>query len=181
MAERKHTGWTARLLCALALALLAPLHVAQAQQQDAAETLARPLAEDPELEQRVLTLSHELRCLVCQNQSVAESNAPLAVDLRDKVREQMRAGRSDDEIRSYMVERYGDFVLYTPPLKGSTVLLWTLPGLLFLAGIVMLVITLRRRTGEARPALSEQERARALKMLEADAPAAPSDTREPPL
>lgn len=84
---------------------------------------------------------HELRCLVCQNQTIAESNAPLAADLRDQVRSQIEAGRSDEEIRSYLIARYGDFVLYNPPLKPRTWLLWLAPfGLLALA----LIIVLRR-------------------------------------
>lgn len=84
---------------------------------------------------------HELRCLVCQNQTIAESNAPLAADLREQMQKQIESGRSDEEIRSYLIARYGDFVLYNPPLKPRTWLLWLAPfGLLALA----LIIVLRR-------------------------------------
>src|ERR1700687_5710113 len=85
---------------------------------------AAPAADDPALEQRVMTLSAELRCLVCQNQSLADSHADLAIDLRNQVREQMRSGRSDDQIKTWLTQRYGDFVLYRTPVKSSTWLLW---------------------------------------------------------
>lgn len=95
-------------------------------------------AADTALEQRVNRLSAELRCLVCQNQSLADSHAPLAVDLKNQVREQMRAGRSDGEVIDYMTQRYGDFVLYRPPWKATTLLLWLGPLLLALAGLAHL-------------------------------------------
>jgi cytochrome c-type biogenesis protein CcmH len=110
---------------------------------------AAPAAADPALEQRVMTLASELRCLVCQNQTIADSNAPLAEDLRNQVREKMRQGSSNSEIIDYMVARYGDFVLYRPPLKLTTVLLWFGPLLLLAAGFtVLLRRVLRRRTGQ---------------------------------
>src|SRR5207245_11469173 len=94
---------------------------------------AAPAAADPALEQRVMTLAAELRCLVCQNQTLADSNAPLAEDLRNQVREKMRQGASDSEIVDYMVARYGDFVLYRPPVKATTLMLWFGPLLLLAA------------------------------------------------
>ena len=102
-------------------------------------------AADPAFEKRVTRLSEELRCLVCQNQTIADSNAELAVDLRNQVREQMRQGRSDDAIRSYMVERYGDFILYRPPVKASTALLWFGPLVLVVGGIGGLMLYVRQR------------------------------------
>ena len=110
---------------------------------------AAPAAGDPALEQRVMTLASELRCLVCQNQTLADSNAPLAEDLRNQVREKMRQGESDNQIVDYMVARYGDFVLYRPPLKLTTVLLWFGPLLLLAGGfVVMLRRVLRRRPAQ---------------------------------
>ncbi len=100
-----------------------------------AEEVAHP---DPQVEQRLKDLGEQLRCLVCQNQTIAESNAGLALDLRNQIRAQVAAGRSDDEIRAYMVERYGDFVLYRPPLKATTVLLWVGPFALLGVGIAVL-------------------------------------------
>ena len=126
---------------------------------------APPAAEDPVLEKRVMELSEELRCLVCQNQSLADSHADLAVDLRNQVREMMKAGKSDAEIREFMVARYGDFVLYNPPVKTTTLVLWAGPFVLLLAGGIVLAIYLRRRA-ERMPAQDitdeERERARAL-------------------
>src|SRR5678815_1673632 len=91
--------------------------------------------EDPALEKRVHDLSSELRCLVCQNQTLADSNAPLAVDLRNQVREQLKGGKSERDVIDFLVARYGDFVLYRPPLQANTVLLWLGPFLLLVAGL----------------------------------------------
>ena len=103
--------------------------------------------EDPALEKRVHDLSSELRCLVCQNQTLADSSAPLAEDLRREVRSLAVAGKSDDEIRAFLVARYGDFVLYRPPVKGTTWLLWFGPfALLALGALVWLGVVRRRRT-----------------------------------
>jgi cytochrome c-type biogenesis protein CcmH len=107
---------------------------------------AAPASADPALEARVTRLAAELRCLVCQNQTIADSNAELAVDLRNRVREMLRAGRSDEEVLAYMTERYGDFVLYRPPLKPTTTLLWFGPALLLAIGAGVLVTVLRRRS-----------------------------------
>jgi cytochrome c-type biogenesis protein CcmH len=127
---------------------------------------ALPESADPVLEKRVVKLTSDLRCLVCQNQSLADSHADLAIDLKNQVRAQMLEGKSDAEIRDYMVARYGDFVLYDPPFKARTVLLWAGPFLLMLIGLGGLAIYLRGRrnrvdAGELAPA----DRARAEKML----------------
>ena len=120
------------------------------------------------LDKRVAALADELRCLVCQNQTLAESNAPLAVDLRNQIREQLAKGASEGEVREFMVARYGDFVRYRPPLKASTLLLWFGPFLLLATGIALLVRAVRRRRAAASPApLSEEERARAARLLDA--------------
>jgi cytochrome c-type biogenesis protein CcmH len=130
---------------------------------------AQPVAADPALEERVTALATELRCLVCQNQTLADSNAPLAVDLRNQIRERMREGASERDIIAYMVERYGDFVLYRPPWKATTLLLWLGPILLMLGGLAALYYRLaRRRREEAKPALSGAERARAAALLRDD-------------
>jgi len=125
----------------------------------------RAWADDPALERRVTNLAHEMRCLVCQNQTLAESNAPLAVDLRNEIREQVAAGKSDQDVVDFMVARYGDFVLYRPPLKGTTVLLWTGPFLFVIAGFAFLIRVLRKRK-VAAPELSAAERERAARLLE---------------
>ena len=122
-------------------------------------------AQDPALERRALALERELRCLVCQNQTLAESNAPLAMDLRNQIREQLAAGKSEHEITDYLVARYGDFVLYRPPLKGTTVLLWAGPFVFLLGGFYLLARVLRRRRA-AVIALSDADRSRAAKLLE---------------
>jgi cytochrome c-type biogenesis protein CcmH len=120
---------------------------------------------DPALEKRVVGLAHELRCLVCQNQTIADSNAPLAVDLRNQIREQLTQGASEQDVIDFMVARYGDFVLYRPPLKATTVALWAGPFLLLALGIFVLVRRLVRRRAPA-PQLSDAERARAARLLE---------------
>lgn len=124
-------------------------------------------ADDAALEQRVQRLSEELRCLVCQNQSLADSHADLAVDLKNQVREKLKQGASEKDVIAFMTERYGDFVLYRPPMKATTLLLWFGPGLLLVAGLVALFLRLRRRAAvEAEPALTSDERARAAALLE---------------
>jgi cytochrome c-type biogenesis protein CcmH len=106
---------------------------------------AQDLAEDPVLEKRMIGLAEKLRCLVCQNESLASSHSELAEDLRREVREQMSKGMSDEEIIDYLVARYGDFVLYEPRVKASTLLLWFGPFLLLGGGAAMLIFQLRRR------------------------------------
>jgi len=122
-------------------------------------------AADPVLEKRVMALAEELRCLVCQNQTLADSNAPLAEDLRNQLREKMREGKSDAEVVDFLVERYGDFVLYRPPLKARTALLWFGPLLLLAAGFgVLLRRVLRRRPGQDAE-ITASERKRAAELL----------------
>ena len=120
--------------------------------------------------QRIRSLEEKLRCLVCQNQTIADSNAELAADLRRQIKEQIAAGKSDKEIVDYMVARYGDFVLYQPPVKSTTLLLWAGPALLVLVGFVVLVRTVRaRRAASEAPALTAEERDRAARLLRGDA------------
>ncbi len=121
-------------------------------------------ADDAALDKRVIDLAAELRCLVCQNQSLAESNAGLAVDLRNQIREQLARGASEREVVDFMVARYGDFVLYRPPLKASTFFLWFGPFVLLIAGIYVLIRRIRRqRTMNGQ--LSEADRLRAEQLL----------------
>jgi cytochrome c-type biogenesis protein CcmH len=125
--------------------------------------VARP---DPAVEARLKDLAEELRCLVCQNQTIADSSAPLALDLRNQIRTQIGAGRSDGEIRAYMVERYGDFVLYRPPFKATTAVLWAAPFLLLLAGATTLAMVVRRRRAQTQaPARPGERRAELEKLL----------------
>ena len=120
--------------------------------------------QEGDLDRRVAELSQELRCLVCQNQTLAESNAPLAVDLRNQVREQLAAGKSEQDVIDFMVARYGDFVLYRPPFKASTLFLWVGPFVFLLLGAWLLVRRVGRRAPEV--CLSDEDRARAAKLLE---------------
>ncbi len=146
----------AKLLASLVMALL--LVAAQAKE-------GVPMAADPALEARLNKLSETLRCLVCQNQSIADSHAELAIDLKNQVREMMVRGKSDEEIVAYLVQRYGDFVLFRPPLKPATSLLWFGPLLLFLIGLAALgfrVARQRRQAVEPTLGTEERERVRAL-------------------
>ena len=144
----------AALACALALA--AGMALAQDKKGEA-------------LEKRVMDLSAELRCLVCQNQTLADSNAPLAVDLRNTVREQLAKGASEREVIEFMTARYGDFVLYRPPFKGTTLLLWLGPFLLLAFGVFLFLRKVRGRQAP-QPPLSDEERARAARLLEQGEP-----------
>ena len=108
--------------------------------------MALPASPDPALEARVMKLSAELRCLVCQNQTIADSNAGLAVDLRNQVREMLKRGDTPEQITDYMTARYGDFVLYRPPVKSSTAVLWYGPAALLVLAVVVLLLIVRRRT-----------------------------------
>ena len=128
---------------------------------------AVPTEMDPGSQARAVKLAEKLRCLVCQNQSIADSNAELANDLRTQIREQIAAGKSDDEIVNYMVNRYGDFVLYQPPVKTTTILLWAGPALLLVAGFFVLIRNLRRRQS-AEPVLTAEEHERAARLLAGD-------------
>lgn len=130
---------------------------------------ARPSSDDPVLEERVMNLSRELRCLVCQNETLADSRADLANDLRNQIREQMKAGKTDEEIVAYLTARYGDFVLYRPPVMPTTYLLWFGPFILLLAGLVILFRYVRQRRNlisEQQP-LSVDDHHRAEALLEA--------------
>ncbi len=120
------------------------------------------MLKDPKLEARARELSRELRCMVCQNQSIDESEAPLARDLRLLVRERLTKGDTDPQVLDFLVARYGEFVLLKPPLEGSTIILWALPPVALLAGAIGLFFAVRRRrTGQLEPAtLSTEERRR---------------------
>jgi cytochrome c-type biogenesis protein CcmH len=128
---------------------------------------AAPMAEDLAIEKRMVAISEELRCLVCQNESLSGSHAELAQDLRREIRKMIGEGKTDQEILDFMVARYGDFVRYRPPMKPTTWLLWGGPFLLLAGGIGALIAFLRRRTKEdAAPALSDEERRRAAALLD---------------
>ena len=127
---------------------------------------AQDLAKDPVLEKRMVGLAENLRCLVCQNESLASSHAELAEDLRREVRELMQKGMSDQEIKDYLVARYGDFVLYEPPVKSFTLLLWLGPFALLLVGMGVLVLQVRnRRKTVTETTLSPEAQARAAALL----------------
>lgn len=126
---------------------------------------AKDLAADPVLEKRMIGLAERLRCLVCQNESLASSHAELAEDLRREVREQMQKGKNDQEIIDYLVARYGDFVLYDPPMKSYTMLLWFGPFAMLLLGAGVLVFQLRKRRQTVQESVltpEAQERAASL-------------------
>ncbi|NJD34369.1 MAG: cytochrome c-type biogenesis protein CcmH [Betaproteobacteria bacterium] len=128
---------------------------------------AAPMAADLEVEKRMVAISEELRCLVCQNESLSGSHAELAQDLRREIRTMIGQGKTDKEILDFMVARYGDFVRYRPPVKPTTWLLWGGPFLLMAGGIAALIFFLRRRAKDnAAPALSEEEHRRAAALLE---------------
>lgn len=128
---------------------------------------ASPVAEDPVLEKRLVELSENLRCLVCQNESLAGSRADFAIDLRREIREQMKANKSNEEIIDFLVARYGDFVLYNPPFKATTVLLWFGPLILFIGATTALIVYLRhRRTQIDDIPLSESQRLKAEALIE---------------
>ncbi len=131
-----------REACRFAAALLAAcwLSISGAYAGEAAR-----LAKDPANEARMMALAAELRCLVCQNQTIADSHAGLAEDLRQQIRDMLAQGKTEREIRDYMTDRYGDFVLYRPPFKASTALLWVGPALLMVGAVGSLVVVLRRR------------------------------------
>ena len=141
--------FAALLLCLLA-ALAGPSHARE----------AAAMAEDEQVEKRLVAISEEMRCLVCQNESLAGSHADLAQDLRREIREMIKQGKSDSEIMEFMVSRYGDFVRYRPPLKGTTLFLWFGPLLLLVAGVASLIIYLRRRAARVTdtPLTAEEQR-----------------------
>jgi len=150
----------AKLLLGLLLILLSCLSLAIVAKE------AQPSAADPVLEERVMKLSKELRCLVCQNETLADSRADLANDLRREIREQMKAGKSDKEIIAYLTDRYGKFILYNPPVDPTTYLLWFGPFVLLLAGLAFLFRYLKqRRELITEQPLSADERRRAETLL----------------
>jgi cytochrome c-type biogenesis protein CcmH len=143
MAEHLRKLWLAVLLASAALCTTAKE--------------AAPAAEDPVLEARLIEITSELRCLVCQNETIAASSADLANDLRREIRTMLRRGDSNEQILKYMTDRYGDFVLYRPPVKGTTALLWAGPALLLAGGVLTLVVVLRRRARLADDAFEPDE------------------------
>ena len=149
-----------QFLACICLALF--IHIAHADE-------AAPLASDPVLEQRLVSISEEMRCLVCQNESLSGSRSELAQDLRREIRDLIKQGKTDAEIRTFMVDRYGDFILYRPPVKPTTWLLWIGPFVLMFAGIVALLMYLRRRnTQVATTSLSDDENKRIDALLRDD-------------
>ena len=148
-----------------ALALLLSLLAGVAQATDSATEAA--LAADPVAEKRLQAISSELRCLVCQNQTIADSNAELAQDLRREVRSMIQSGQSDQQIIDFMVARYGDFVLYRPPFNSITLLLWGGPAVLLIGGLLALRRYIRRRAARLAndTPLSADESRRAEQLL----------------
>lgn len=126
---------------------------------------APALANDPALEERVLEISQELRCLVCQNETIAASHADLAVDLRQQIRTKLQEGETPDQIRKFMVDRYGEFVLYKPRLSAKTLLLWGGPFVLLLLALFILWRTIRHRPGDSEPTMTAQDTQRARELL----------------
>jgi len=154
------------LIGAIALSMQA---AAQADAPD--PTRDQPLA-DPAQEAQARAFMREIRCVVCQSQSIDESDAEIAAQLRNAIREQMAAGKNEDEIRAYLVARYGDFVLFNPPFKSTTLVLWAGPFVLVAIGLGVVILQRRRKTvvtpsgaGLAPPDLSESERARVQSLL----------------
>jgi cytochrome c-type biogenesis protein CcmH/NrfF len=151
--NKMHSSTVRRIFCVLFICITVAAYSAEP-------------AKDVQLEQRVNAVAAELRCLVCQNQSLADSNADLAVDLKNQIREKMRDGASEADIVAYMVARYGDFVLYRPPVKLTTVLLWGGPFVLMVLGLLLLVRRLRERgRGAAEAPLTQADHARAAALL----------------
>jgi cytochrome c-type biogenesis protein CcmH len=140
---------------------------------------AAPLADDPVTEQRLIAISEEMRCLVCQNESLAGSRSELANDLRREIRILISEGKTDNQIRSFMVDRYGDFVLYRPPVKPITWILWIGPFVALLAGIVGLMVYLRRRN-QSMPStsLSEEDNRRIDALLRGSKPGLIENTHD---
>jgi cytochrome c-type biogenesis protein CcmH len=145
-----------RWLSMLALTALAGLSLAQE---------ARPLAEDPVLEAKVMRIAEELRCLVCQNETIAASHAELALDLRKQIRQKLQQGQSQEQILDFMVQRYGDFVLYRPPVKSTTWLLWAGPFVLLGIALIVLVTNIRRRRAPDAAPLQADEAERVRRLL----------------
>ena len=151
-----------RWFCVIAASLLLSTQVALAVQPD-------EMLGDPRLEARARALSRELRCMVCQNQSIDDSEAPLARDLRLLVRERLRAGDSDQKVLDFLVARYGEFVLLRPPLQWHTALLWLTPLVLLIGGAIVLIVLARQHKRAHESALlSDDEQARLARLLAQD-------------
>ena len=140
-----------------------------------AQTEAPPIADDPALENRVKEIAQELRCLVCQNETIAASHAELAIDLRHQIRDKLAQHQSKQEIIDYMVDRYGDFILYKPPLKPRTWILWLSPFLLLIIGFYLLREQIRNLKNRPAQTLSEQDQLRAQALLKPQ-----TNTSQPP-
>ena len=158
-----HHGFFRSVLFILALSSLGLLAVnAHAQ-----SNIAQPLAKDPALEARVMDIAKDLRCLVCQNETIAGSHADLAIDLRNQIQDQLEAGKSKNEIMQYMVDRYGDFILFKPPVKSSTLVLWLGPFLLLLLGMWTLWSFIKKQSKTKKVTVfSDQDLSQARAMLE---------------
>ncbi len=138
IAKSQHINKVCRLIILLLILLMSP-GLSWSKQ-------AIPMAEDPEVEKRMLALTEDLRCLVCQNESIADSRADFSNDIRREIREQIQANKTDKEIIEFLVDRYGDFVLYNPPMKPTTILLWFGPLILFIVAVWSLIAYLRSRS-----------------------------------
>ena len=149
MNRRLHSAFVACMLALLVVPAVLPTPAAAQAVRDRQPLEFRDRAE----ERRFHDLTVELRCVMCQNQSLADSDAPIAHDLRREVFNLMREGRSDAEIKAFLVERYGEFVLYRPPFAGNTALLWIAPALILLGGLAVLVVVVRRRASANRAAV----------------------------
>lgn len=156
----KFNAQCVKLVVMMAVALVTPLSSLHAKE-------AAPLAEDPVVEKRLIHISEELRCLVCQNESLASSRAELANDLRDEVRKLIREDKSDTQIKEYLVTRYGDFVLYRPEVKPLTWVLWFGPFLLLVLGVIGMAVYLRQRQAEqtTQEKLSDEDRRKVQEIL----------------
>lgn len=126
---------------------------------------AIPVAEDPEIEKRMLALTMDLRCLVCQNEPISDSRAEFSNDIRREIREQIKANKTDEEIIQFLVDRYGDFILYNPPVKSTTVMLWFGPAILFVIALSALIVHLRRRRVQIEDISLSQEQLEAAESL----------------
>jgi cytochrome c-type biogenesis protein CcmH len=162
-------------LVLMALCLAAVAVCLQATSSWAKE--AEPLAQDPVMEARLNSLAEQLRCLVCQNESLAGSRSDLALDLRREIRTLMRQGQTDEQILAFMVGRYGDFVLYNPPVKSTTWLLWAGPFVLMLIGVGVLLLVLKRRRFLPEPPQTPEQQARLQVLLKNSTP--PTSTPPP--
>ena len=149
----RRLSWIVLLACLLLAAGLAPAQEAPL------------LAKDPALEAQMRDIAHELRCLVCQNETIADSDADLAVDLRNQIRQQLHQGRTPEQIRQFMVDRYGEFILFRPRFSTRTLLLWIGPFVLLLLAVTAMLVSIRRRSTLPEASLSPEEAQRARELL----------------